>query len=472
MGMPVNSYTIFRLLANKPKSSEEYSMLHRALEPFNLFAFVLHDPKEHKDFHRHFAQWFERLDFSTGKKLLFFALIAPEGEWNSLAGNRTYYRNISSWEAKQLAMGDSAPRTTEPGLSAAAIALSLNIPSEKLPCVVITNDFNKGSFFWIPTSEELIRDQLQELGYIAERMEREKSFKPLEDIHRQLKLRFPELVHEHNLLNLEDSLAEALYDVLSFIVIGDQKSDYLSYDAALKQAKKSISHLYQKLQQSRYQGKEPSDLFERLSLVILQYLSLINKSSDIPAILSLKSEYLEQDSRLILKTAYKVYDLFHHPPSSEIFGIYAEEYDWSPCLIGFSKVFEKEINSSVVQWLRQEKGIEMPRYYLKLKPGHIAKLVKVDLNRSYDNEWMAPGVGQSEKVFESYSALNLPQGWDQEQASFLLKKWGTIRESRNSAAHDRVIEETELNCMLDAMRDLAQKEYFTLLYHLKSLLRV
>lgn len=50
----------------------EYTAILRSLKQFNLFAFVIHDPEKHRDFHNNLSSIFERLDHSTGHSLLFF----------------------------------------------------------------------------------------------------------------------------------------------------------------------------------------------------------------------------------------------------------------------------------------------------------------------------------------------------------------------------------------------------------------
>jgi len=80
MGMPISSYTVLSALANG-RNRYETEVAQRALSPFNLFAFVIHDPEEHSKFHQVLERQFDRFDFITGHKLLFLRLVDPPTNW-------------------------------------------------------------------------------------------------------------------------------------------------------------------------------------------------------------------------------------------------------------------------------------------------------------------------------------------------------------------------------------------------------
>ena len=92
MGMPITTYNVLNALSKRSPESYEIGPAQKALEPFNLFAFIIHDPAKHSDFNRKISSAFHRLDHSTGHHLLFFALVDPPERWlqdTELGGGRT-----------------------------------------------------------------------------------------------------------------------------------------------------------------------------------------------------------------------------------------------------------------------------------------------------------------------------------------------------------------------------------------------
>ncbi len=74
-------------------------------------------------------------------------------------------------------VSNGATISTDPGISAFSLALNLGIPTDDLPCVVVTNYFNSKHLLWFKTCSEHINKQLEILGYKASR-HRELKFHP------------------------------------------------------------------------------------------------------------------------------------------------------------------------------------------------------------------------------------------------------------------------------------------------------
>ena len=92
MGMPISSYTVLSALSNPKIEDYDRDSAISALEPFNLFAFIIHDPEIHCEFDSTLTKMFDRLDYETGQKLLFFALVKPSEQWLAHAKQRDYER--------------------------------------------------------------------------------------------------------------------------------------------------------------------------------------------------------------------------------------------------------------------------------------------------------------------------------------------------------------------------------------------
>jgi hypothetical protein len=107
------------------------------------------------------------------------------------------------------------------------------------------------------------------------------------------------------------------------------------------------------------------------------------------------------------------------------------------------KVFEIEINLSVVQWIRNQLNIEMPEYFKKYKPdrnsytitpSQIPNARPIDFNKSRQKKWLAPGIGESELATINLSNRGITP-FEPNTFELLMSNWKILREYRNKAAH-------------------------------------
>jgi hypothetical protein len=262
MGMPISNYTVLKALGDKKASPNEYEKRTAlaALSPFNLFAFIIHDPEEHHDFGRILSFAFDRLDFVTGEKLLFFALVDPPSDWLAHARHRPYYKRLNYWdhanhrssnenpparETNELLDPKNAILSGDKSATAFSLANSLGIPIEKLPCIVVTPNFSDERFLWFRTCPEHLEEQLTKLAYLAAR--NNTSFDAIRGENLDLCNGFGDK-------SLEGNLAKALSDVLSFIIAGK-----CPYQITLNQLVDGVVRGFQLIRQnfqafSRYNG--------------------------------------------------------------------------------------------------------------------------------------------------------------------------------------------------------------------------
>jgi len=275
MGMPVSNYTVLRTLGYGGEEYEKQAAI-RALEGFNLFAIVIHDPETDPEFDQYLQQTFDRLDYITGDSLLFFALTDPSPEWLNRANKRAYYKQLS-WEFQALINPDNGIFSVDKGLTAFSLANSLSIPNEQLPCIVVTPDFRSNDFFWFKTSQFLIREQLEKLGYIAS--EQLSNHTDFDFIHQILESENLYNCDERGLISLEDNLAQTLSDVLSFLVLSDENQSRGIRNQSLEQAREKISELYGKLEERKQSlaNHNYSRYLDKISINILALLSHLNQ---------------------------------------------------------------------------------------------------------------------------------------------------------------------------------------------------
>jgi len=481
MGMPISSYTILSAIADE-SVTYEIELAERVLRPFKLFAFIIHDPEMHQRFHDFLAHQFDRLDYVTGRRLLFFALVDPPQSWLDHRQDRDYCRLFTqlkgeeaSRETRELLNPDNVPASTDKSNTAFSLASALNIPIEKLPCIVVTQGFQLKDFHWFRTSPDRVEEQLIRLGYIADRAER-----PMSEI--KSNWRELDLCSSHGLESLSDSLARVLSDVLSFIVagaeIGKRQGSWIQ-SKALSQADDAVKRLYASIDYLKNANEEHiNEELDRLCICLISFLAQLNnrRRIDLNEFLNIHREHLEYDSFQILRTAYKVYDMlstsqFKLPVKRDV----GEVFDFTPGVICMAKVFEKEANLAVVHWARKELGISLPQYFNKPQPGVTATVVpqipggrEIDLNMNRNGKWLPPGIGQSEIACQELSLLGLPDEWDSTSWYLLLNIWRRVRVRRNEAAHSELMSETSMLEVRDMLQEMAEQRLFEKFYKMKQ----
>lgn len=213
-----------------------------------------------------------------------------------------------------------------------------------------------------------------------------------------------------------------------------------------------------------------SETFERLCLTLSTYLAQLANDSRVMDrdFVSVPPNLLENDSFQILRTAYKVLDVLltdgdHHKLLDS-----GWRHDFTPAVVCFAKVFEREANFSLVHWIRKELGISLPAYFNKPQPGIVAKLENTDFNANRGGSWLPPGLGRSEFACLKMAKTRLPVGWDQPSWDFLSFHWETIRERRNEAAHVRFISEEPAFEVKESIEALVNNGVFDRMYRMKT----
>ncbi|MGB3975892.1 MAG: hypothetical protein WBM02_00165 [bacterium] len=481
MGMPISSYTVLSALA-LGQDSYETEIAQRVLRPFNLFAFIIHDPNEHREFHNLLSRQFDRLDYLTGQRLLFFALVDPPKEWLAHGQNRDYYELLSSQFGNDhyasftsdLLNPANAPVSKDLSNTAFSLANALGIPFDDLPCIVVTEGFHRKDFRKFRTSPYHLEKQLSELGYLAARGT--KHLPKTSNEWRNVNLCF-----DSRSESLNDSLAKALSDVLSFIVaeaVSENRRESWLYSRAFNQARDTINQLYTNIDRLKAKSEEfESEELDHLCICLVSFLALMNNLSNITPydFITFNREWFEGDSFQILRTANKVYDLLMGNQLHSLIPMTEEEsLDFAPGVICLAKVFEKEVNLSVVHWARKILGVSLPEYFNKPQPGLSATVIpsikdarEIDLNMGRRGKWLPPGIGQSELACQELSKTTLPTGWDKTNWDLLLRWWKIVRQERNQAAHTELINKTSMLNVRDIFQKMFDSGLFERFYRMK-----
>jgi hypothetical protein len=496
MGVPLSNYTILQCLAegvDKEKAnlrSIEMDYALDALKNYSVFAFILHDPNIHKDFHELLGKQFRNLHRSSGEHLVFFGLVDSPKNY-CLTGNQPFYADVR--EAFEL-MEENQGEDEILSYSAFAVANSLNIKPEMLPVIVITHDPRLSTFRWYRTCPDKLESQMSRLNGISYDMN---DFKQIgghslnqnqEILYKLLEDSDLDLCKGMGTSVLNESMARALSDLLGFLIQSQSNLPLKKYNdrqavkisntqtrITLDKAIKSLNQLSKGLENVEIQDIENTNFFsiiEELNIKIATYLTLLNKRFKEPIdTLPIKEELLENHSLYLLQTGLEVEAFIQNQKLS---------LDYSPSAICLAKMFEKEISLSFVHWLRKQRQIELPEYFNRVQPGVKAEIIsrlhssemKINLNmKNYrDGSWQAPELGKSQKLAESLTKQEwLLMGIDNSQ--ILLSNWSDIHRVRNEAAHISKVSLKDIETLKTSLSNLANNHIFEKLSNLKESFR-
>jgi hypothetical protein len=489
MGIPITDYSVLKALADgldKEKrgfgNSFEMEFALEALKEYSVYAFIIHDPNVHTDFHSFFESQFEMLHYNSGKNLAFFGLVDSPQKF-CLEGNRPFYSDIrDAFHAYEVTNIDKKQLS----YSAFAMANALKIDYDSLPVIVVTNDLRLESFKWFKTCKEKLEIQMSRLSTIANRLDlfKERDYVVLKDRQDD----FIELLdkYELNLCNgqgstkLVESMARALSNIMSFLIETEKNIDYSTKSRVAPDTRKqnyiTVDRLINTITvlKTDIEGhKEVLDereehpifrLIEDLSIQLGTYLSLLNRNKENRYTMPLEEKWLEVKSSHLLKTGLDVGSFLTHSDTKQ---------DFSAAAICLAKMFEKELNCSIVHMVRAEHSIELPRYFNEYQPNIDAWVntggkYQVNVNGHKNGKWLPPELGKTKNLVKHYFG---DKQWKmsgiQNKRDFLFE-WDKIHAIRNKAAHTDDVGFENFNQLLKSIQTLSSQRIFEKLYFLKE----
>jgi hypothetical protein len=490
LGMPVSSYSFFHTLSqiyykkNNPdlfdklhpreqrKINEMKKLTDRVLEPYNLFAFIVHDPEKHREFSENLKKQFLKFHNKTGKKLLFFALTQPPGEWKDEEVQPEYFKHLQQVfrEDRNLA---AYPRQIETNLfnqsfNVHAIANTLKIPSDQLPAIVITTHPSLWSFQWYRTCTKQIGNQLKELAIFANDLDQYRKPETLPRVfqNKMFELLQEEYDEEINLCEgkgnefLTESLATALSELLSFLINREsQFSDYT--EMAKSQVNIAMTRVINAIKAVKSNGtldEEQEELMDTLCEKVGTFITLLQPTRE-----NVIQDF-DIDSNQLLKIGLSVGDFLKSNQNR------FPNLDYTPAAICLAKAYEIEINKSIVHWIRKKNDITLPEYYCQVQPEVEAVIIPkdvkepqpIDFNKSRKNgTWHPPAMGQSYLVAsKNLEKQEWSHFWRPEERKMLLREWQKIADIRNHAAHSEKVTDEDMNLLLDSINTLDAHKIF------------
>lgn len=496
MGMFLSQYSMLKSLGYGDDSAIKEET-DKILAPYRLFVLVLHDPEAHLIFHRRFSGLFEKLDYLTGRNLLFMGIAKPSYNWFLKKQERDYF---GIWEKDQLLRSFHEIKSSDNSIACYSIAKALDIEYDDLPALIVTTNLHSSSFAVLKTDEKTIEKQLTELGYFASSSD-DKIILPESDEFADL-IKNSDLMNQSEFKNLKEPLATALADSLSF-TIGDNShftSDATTHARNVLIKQKNELRIIKDLEEAekiklkiltniasrktntdlhnfnyKFKNQCISDNYCEDSL-LSPADSHIESVFEILNLLSNNYPNAEHESKIILHTTSLVYKFYMEQLTEK-------KFDYSPLVLGLSKFFEIEINLSAVHWIRKYLKIELPEYFKKHKPGYNqAKLaldstllsdsvgtpMQIDFNMGRNKKWLAPGIGQSELILKTLLKQNaVIETFTETEENELLRSWAPVRELRNRASHTAIMSNTDFDKIARQLGLLSNKGHLTKILQLK-----
>jgi hypothetical protein len=426
MGFPLqNNFSVFDAIRHEIHNRPDGADL-KEFDQFNLFAVVLHDPNQDPGFHDALGGMFDYLDHTTGDQLLFFCLTDPPAEWVQHAKSRPYMKwsGYSKWVKSEVPNALKKPeavlRTQDQSHSAFTIAQFMEIPPDELPCLYVTTDLSSTQGITVQSHESVLEKQLQALGKIASRHGSDSQ----DEIYNRIKDELPR--YDSSPISHSVNLA-VVAEAMSLLIMKDSKSN-----AA---AKNICEELYKALI-SRISCAEDNEELERCLANLALLIDALHQSSgeaDLGSKVEITPDLLDPASVIMLRTGNSVWSHMQNQPEYE--------WDYSPAVMMFAKVFEREINLSLVQWMRTCEGVAIPPFFNKVQDGITAKCGELDFNLKENGRLRLPSLGQSRRVYEEF--LDSPDEGQvplSDPAKTALARggksnWSTLARIRNDSSH-------------------------------------
>ena len=452
MGLPLSRFQMLSRLCSDDREIRD------ALASYKLTCVVLHDPDD-KRFVARMRKMFPSLHRQTGKDLLFISFINPPKEWEE--PDCLGFKHV-----------DSRRLCVESGFDSWLMVnhlLPIVAPDANLPCLLVTDALLSREYVLIDSSVEQFPDQLVQLGEYC--LQTEGRFL-VSDHHF---LEFVSALGSSSLFELpERSIAAALSDVLALSEISHESEEN-------SDAEKWADYRIREWKTAG--GNAATDCF--------RYESAVKREKQRkerllrPAVVrrsAMSSRALERPNRVDGDTTLSLYSFFQITPKSiqdydlcharsrgnileynDILEFFVPKRTFDEDKVAYNdkqrmypksfkqlaqplaEFFEREVNLTLVQLMRQYFGIEMPEYYRKFKRDCMAKVrtpKEVSLNAcEYPDRLKFVTLGNAYHAYKTmcdpYDIYKMPEMIG---GSF-LDDWNRIANMRNDIDHPDYYEE-------------------------------
>lgn len=365
MGFPLSS-NIF----------DDRTLEHLYFSKFPVQVAVLFSPYD-KEFTHTFKDLFLDLDIITGQNVIFFAILDPPNDWLVNTRDRfvwrRYWQNIRptgfSYESSMLVR---------------EIARLFGVPWYSLPVIVVGTDLWGKDYLVVSTSSEEIKDQLENISFIAQRDEYFKTALIKKMLEEKYSYKVAYRLADKRLRNRLNKMYEVLstssgefdsykyYSLINDELTATQKelhklrSKKISRDSGVFTDYDEISDIAEHERNALIEDIS-SRLVAPAAVAQKLYQHLICEITDLP-------EKLDEDSKVMLESAIRVGTFLEllrekHLSDPMFTRLNEELYDIMPFIDftagaqGIWKTYELEINLSIIQAARKARTIKMPDFF-------------------------------------------------------------------------------------------------------------
>lgn len=431
MGVPLTRFSMLSKLMqrSKPRDWKDEQELKEArdfFKKFKLYAVVL-CKHEDDEFIKSMSRNFETLDVLTGDNLLFFSLAEP---------GVTAKIQKMSWKP-EIAMMDNEKYSINEDIYLYVLSEALKISRNDFPSIIITDSLDGTNWYVINTDRSHVFGDLMTLTAFAN--QRDFEFKNM--MEERLNNMILDAGRYWYMVEGKLPLCEALSAVEAAAA-----THSMDRDKSLK-ARKTLGEVERRL--VYYEDDKSNDWVKFLGI-----LKKPAKQPDRPIVqdnydhnildsLCVDTENLEPDTICFLE----VYD--------KLLSMYSENLleDHSVLCSLTHKIFESELNASVLQLMRSFIHIPMPEYYNKWydkaenKDAYSVTTANgsaVSLNtyiKGNPRKYRSPGLGNSCYAFQALCAckewneLCAQFGFEESKIRLFSHLWENIFRDRNSESH-------------------------------------
>lgn len=416
--------------SNFPSNLDEQTERNATLsyfEQFKLYAIILCDPND-GTLIRYISQNFPMLDRRTGRNLLFFSLAEPG------VTTEAFQMSVSPEEA----MRDTEQYQVDEDIYTYVLSQALGISANDFPCILITNSLKKQNWYVVDTSAEHVCGDLMTLTSIANDTEFDFDCMIEDELNR--------IIHDAGRSWRECNGVLPLCELLAGIeaAVATHSCDRDKSKKALNTSREIEFWLKQKVG-----NRDVSDFYFLLRCLRKppQRGSWRQYGSALPTSLSINPVGLENNTVSFLT----VYD--------KIVSCYEENVliDYSALCSLAHKIFESELNASMLQLMRFFRDIPMPKYYNRWydnatnikayevvtvsKSGHRHSISLNAHDEGNPKRYRSPGLGNTYYAFQfmcksdKWNALCSKYGFDRGQIEEFTILWYKIFQLRNQEAH-------------------------------------
>ena len=477
MGIPITRYSLLSKLMRKGErptrgldqiAEEEARYIQNK---FSLYAFVLCDYRD-EPFRQYVTDPFTRLDRRTGSNLLFFSLVKPYAD--------VEYKLKSHYSAHE-AMVATDYYPVNDSLYQHGILEAFQVSLCDLPAIVVTTSLESSQWYVIRVADSTQASQwLITLSRIADDIACGEKI----DIAEELDVSVSASTCSGSWFAVEGApICELIAVVEAAAAASTPFGQSCPHDVA--SARSVVFEVCERLKARSVEGiAEGEDSDEKSGAIIrlVKYLEVIARPSPMGGGGCLETMFWR--SNTFEKDTLRYLEIFEELSGNHVM---REMGDYTVLCSLLHKIFESEINASVLQLMRKNVDIPMPEFYDKFYPDSKRCYVQrpemregINLNRYIKGEplkYVSPGLG---KVLVACRILSEDKdsfrddmsgfGMDKMSLDNLCHLWDRICQIRNREAHCQVITEEQYHELFHAVSHVMQ-DYQLNLFKMKSSLR-